>query len=42
MHHGCAGSVDYPGFLQKFWFCNENAGRLRAHIRDARLLLSAA
>lgn len=32
------GSVMYPGFLQKFWFSDENAGRLRAHIRNVRAL----
>ena len=35
---GLAGAVDYPGFLQKHWFSEHNAGRLRAHIRDVRLI----
>lgn len=36
MPRGLAGAVDYPGFLQKHWFSEHNAGRLRAHIRDVR------
>ena len=36
MLRGLAGAVDYPGFLQKHWFSEHNAGRLRAHIRDVR------